>query len=167
MEGIPHHLIDSMAPTESYTVGLFHQMATAAIKDILQRGKVPIVVGGTVFYLKWLLFGPQKGGPSDQSILQAIKAQLEEDGCWETSLARLMEQDPLYAKTLRVNDYQKLTRALVKVQQNNLTVTELESQCSQGKRRPKRRSDGLLLPLVRSGGLSVRLSFILPYQTPH
>jgi tRNA dimethylallyltransferase len=57
MDGVRHHCIDILDPEEEFSAGLFHSLARAAIEDILQRGKTPIVVGGTGFYLKWLVSG--------------------------------------------------------------------------------------------------------------
>ena len=53
------------------------------INDILERGKVPIVVGGTIFYLKWLFFGPQIGGPTETPLRESIQAEIEKDKDWD------------------------------------------------------------------------------------
>lgn len=51
--GIPHYLLDIKEPTEEYTAGDFYRDARVATEDVLRRGKVPIVVGGTGLYLRW------------------------------------------------------------------------------------------------------------------
>lgn len=52
-QGIPHHLLDIKEPSEEYTAGDFYQDARAATEEVLARGKVPVVVGGTGLYLRW------------------------------------------------------------------------------------------------------------------
>ena len=56
MEQVPHHLIDVLNPTEEFNVVLFQQMAKEAMRDIYSRGKVPILVGGTGFYIQAVLY---------------------------------------------------------------------------------------------------------------
>jgi hypothetical protein len=53
VQGVPHHLLDIVLPTEDYTAGCFFDDARAATEDVLARGSVPIVVGGTGMYLRW------------------------------------------------------------------------------------------------------------------
>ena len=60
--GIPHHLIDILDPHEEFSAGDFHDRAHAAVTDILSRNKLPIVVGGTGFYLRMFIFGKSRGG---------------------------------------------------------------------------------------------------------
>lgn len=60
--GIPHHLLDILDPAEDFSAGDFHDRAHAATRDILSRGKLPIVVGGTGFYLRMFIFGKPLGG---------------------------------------------------------------------------------------------------------
>ena len=60
--GIPHHLLDILDPSEDFSAGDFHDRAHAAARDILSRGKLPIVVGGTGFYLRMFIFGKTAGG---------------------------------------------------------------------------------------------------------
>ena len=65
--GVPHHLIDILDPTEEYSAALFSRMAAEAIGDITARGKIPIVCGGTGFYIQALLYG------IDAGIREAVK----------------------------------------------------------------------------------------------
>ena len=77
-EGIPHHLIDVLEPTEEWNVALFQEQAEAAIRDIASRGRLPILCGGTGFYLHALLYGdrqmpphfPAAGGDRAESLLR-------------------------------------------------------------------------------------------------
>src|SRR4029077_4035012 len=66
--GIPHHLIDIVEPTEEYTAAQFARDASAAIRDILSRGKLPIVVGGTGFYYRALTRGLFPGPGRDAEL---------------------------------------------------------------------------------------------------
>ena len=56
MDGVPHHLVDVLDPSEDFNVVLFQQMAKEAMEGIYQRGHIPIVVGGTGFYIQALLY---------------------------------------------------------------------------------------------------------------
>ena len=73
-EGIVHHLLDIMHPSEEFGAGEFCEHATAAIDRIVSKGKVPIVVGGTGLYLRWLVGGKPATPPSDPEAAAAAKA---------------------------------------------------------------------------------------------
>lgn len=82
MDGVPHHCIDIMDPQEEFSAGLFHSIATSTIDEILERGKTPIVVGGTGFYLKWLIDGrpstPASTKESEKTVQERLAACFEE-----------------------------------------------------------------------------------------
>jgi tRNA dimethylallyltransferase len=108
---LPHHLIDIRNPDEQFTAGDFVRLAREAIDDIARRGNIPIVAGGTGFYLKNLVLGLPEAPPSDQAIRDALKAELQEKGA-----AALMEEltrfDPVSAGKIHLNDEYRLLRAL-------------------------------------------------------
>jgi tRNA dimethylallyltransferase len=108
---LPHHLIDIRNPDEQFTAGDFVLLARKAIDDIVKRGCIPIVAGGTGFYLKNLVLGMPEAPPSDQAIRDALKAELQEKGA-----AALMEElarfDPVSAGKIHLNDEYRLLRAL-------------------------------------------------------
>lgn len=81
MEGIPHHVIDILDPTEEFSAGHFYALAMDAIEDILGRNKTPIVVGGTGFYLRWLV----SGKPSTPTATKESEAKAREalEACFE------------------------------------------------------------------------------------
>lgn len=110
-DGIPHHLIDMCEIDESHNVVDFFHEATSAIRQILARGRVPIVVGGTGFYVHALLYGPPQGPPSVPSIREKLEADMIKYGT-ERLYETLKERDPEYAATLTHNDRQKIIRAL-------------------------------------------------------
>jgi tRNA dimethylallyltransferase len=108
---IPHHLIDVLDPWESLTVAWWLDQAQAACRDITARGKRPLFVGGTPFYLKALLFGLFAGPPADEDLRRALEA--EADSAGEAALhARLVAVDPKTAARLHPNDVRRVVRAL-------------------------------------------------------
>ena len=108
---LPHHLIDIRDPGEQFTAGDFVLLAKKAIDDIVKRGCIPIVAGGTGFYLKNLVLGLPEAPPSDQAIRNTLKFELQEKGA-----AALMEElarlDPVSAGKIHLNDEYRLLRAL-------------------------------------------------------
>jgi tRNA dimethylallyltransferase len=108
---LPHHLIDIRDPNEQFTAGDFVRLAREAIDDIARRGAIPIVAGGTGFYLRNLVLGLPEAPPSDQAIRDALKLELKEKGA-----AALMEElarfDPVSAGKIHINDEYRLLRAL-------------------------------------------------------
>ncbi len=110
-EGIPHHLIDICDVAETHNVMDFYQEATHCAHDIIRRGKVPIVTGGTGFYIHALIYGPPQGPPSVPAIREKIEADMLKYGT-ERLFEKLREYDPEYAATLTHNDRHKIIRAL-------------------------------------------------------
>lgn len=109
--GIPHHLIDVREIHEQYNVLDFYNDATRVIEDVLSRGKVPIVVGGSGFYVHTLLYGPPPGPPPDKQVREGIEREMDKSGV-EAVYAYLKEYDPEYAETISSNDRHKILRAL-------------------------------------------------------
>jgi tRNA dimethylallyltransferase len=108
---VPHHLIDVLDPWESLTVAWWLAQAEAACADISARGKRPIFVGGTPFYLKALLHGLFDGPPADEELRRALEAEAARDG--NAALhARLAAVDPKTAARLHPNDVRRVVRAL-------------------------------------------------------
>ncbi len=108
---IPHHLIDSRDLDENFNVIDFYQEATQSIREIFSKGRVPIVVGGTGFYLHALLFGPPSGPTSVPEVRKQLEAEMEEKGPLAL-YERLKEQDPEYALTITFRDRHKIVRGL-------------------------------------------------------
>lgn len=112
MGGVPHHLIDILEPSEEFSVARFQQLAREAVDQIHQRGRLPIVVGGTGFYIQALLydvhFTQQKEDPD-------LRRRLE-DMCrtqGETALHDLLSQkDPKAAKQIHPHNRKRVIRAL-------------------------------------------------------
>jgi tRNA dimethylallyltransferase len=108
--GIPHHLFDVLEPREGYSAGEYARAARAVLREISARGQLPIVAGGTGFYLRALLEG-LPALPERDSALRARLAAKEArtPGKLHRLLARL---EPQAASKIHANDVQKLTRAL-------------------------------------------------------
>jgi tRNA dimethylallyltransferase len=107
----PHHLIDFIDPRQSYSSPQFCADASSLINDIHQRGKVPLLVGGTMLYFKALKDGLSDLPATDETIRQQVKAELESKGL-EYLHQQLAKFDPQTAERLHVNDSQRITRAV-------------------------------------------------------
>eukprot|EP00729_Bicosta_minor_P020268 gene20268-32220_t len=110
---VRHHLVDDLPFTAQYNAVEFAMAARAAIEDVVSRGKVPLVVGGTAFYLKSLVDGiPTHGvGNADPATAAKVEGMVSHLG-WEDALAVLASHDPDYASTLYANDWRRLVRCL-------------------------------------------------------
>jgi tRNA dimethylallyltransferase len=108
---VPHHIVDVVEPSESFSVGLFLDRALAAIDDIHRRGKTIIAVGGTALYIKALLYGLFEGPGGDEGIRAALRARAETDG-WAALHAELAGIDPAAAGRISPNDAKRIIRAL-------------------------------------------------------
>lgn len=112
MGGIPHYMIDVVAPTESFSASDYERLALPILKDIVARGKVPIIVGGTSFYLDALLYKRTLGGaPADEAVRKKYEAIFEQEGK-EALFSLLQEIDPASAEVLHPNDKKRVIRAL-------------------------------------------------------
>lgn len=108
---IAHHLVDICDLDEVFNVAEFYRSALRAIREILIRDNVPIVVGGSGFYIHALLYGPPLGPPSVPSVREDLERQLHDLGI-EVLFERLQLLDPIYAATISEHDRHKVVRAL-------------------------------------------------------
>jgi tRNA dimethylallyltransferase len=104
---VPHHLLDVLDPWESASVAWWLERAAACCRDIVGRGKRPLVVGGTPLYLKALLCGLFDGPPADETIRCRLSAEPA-----AALHARLAAVDPASAARLHPNDVRRVIRAL-------------------------------------------------------
>jgi len=109
--GIPHHLIDILDPRDSFSTGQFRDRALAAIDDILQRGRLPILVGGTMLYFSALTQGLARLPAADADLRRRLDSELAEFGK-AAMHARLAQIDPQAAARIHANDPQRVQRAL-------------------------------------------------------
>jgi tRNA dimethylallyltransferase len=108
---IAHHLIDFLDLDDPFNVAEFYKEVQIAFSDICSRGNVPIVVGGSGFYIHALLYGPPSGPPSVPEVREMLERQMKELGA-EVLYERLQILDPDYAATISERDRNKIIRAL-------------------------------------------------------
>lgn len=109
--GIPHHLIDILDPSESFSTGQFRHQALALMADISARGKLPILVGGTMLYFNALTQGLAELPPANSEIRARLEMELKRDG--KVALHQRLEKiDPQAANRIHPNDPQRVQRAL-------------------------------------------------------
>ena len=110
LRGIPHHLIDILDPDQLFTAGEYAQLARATIAEVSARGRLPILAGGTGFYLRALLEGLFEGPARDQPLRDRLAAR---EARRPASLHRLLKRfDSAAAAKIHENDIPKVTRAL-------------------------------------------------------
>ncbi len=109
--GIAHHLIDILDPVESFSTGQFRKRALALMDDITRRGKIPILVGGTMLYFNVLNSGLAVLPEADPVIRAKLDQDLEQLGK-EALHRRLADIDPVAAARIHPNDPQRVQRAL-------------------------------------------------------
>ena len=120
---VPHHLVDVLEPWESATVAWWLERAEIACVEIAGRGKRPIFVGGTPFYLKALLHGLFPGPPADPQLRRELEAEAERDGN-DKLHARLAAVDAKTAARLHPNDVRRVVRALEVFQLTGQPISE-------------------------------------------
>ena len=108
---VPHHLIDILDAAQSYSAAAFVADATRLIGEIRARGALPLLVGGTMLYLKALFDGIDAMPAADAAVRARIDAEAAEQG-WPAMHARLAEVDPATAARLAPQDSQRIPRAL-------------------------------------------------------
>ncbi|MDF1764460.1 MAG: tRNA (adenosine(37)-N6)-dimethylallyltransferase MiaA, partial [Oleibacter sp.] len=107
----PHRLIDMVDPADSYSAANFRSDALQAMAEITAAGKIPLLVGGTMMYFKFLRDGSAQLPEADEEVRAQLLAEGLELG-WPTMHARLMEFDPEAATRLKPMDSQRIQRAI-------------------------------------------------------
>lgn len=107
----PHHLIDIISPEESYSAAQFRSDARRLMADITARGKVPVLVGGTMLYFNTLQHGIHDLPQADVALREQLQSEAAQIG-WPAMHAKLAALDPLTAARLQPNDSQRVERAL-------------------------------------------------------
>jgi len=122
---IAHHLIDIRDPAESYSAGDFTRDAGAAMQAIWERGRVPLLVGGTMLYFHALTAGLARLPEADGVLRAQIDAQAQQLG-WAEMHRRLAQVDAEAAARIHANDPQRIQRALEVYQLTGMTITSLQ-----------------------------------------
>ena len=124
LASVPHHLIDIIDPLESYSVMQFREDAIRLVAGIQARGKLPLLVGGTMMYFKGLTDGLDDLPTADA----ALRARIEEEAArigWPAMHAKLDALDPVTAARLAPNDAQRINRALEIIELSGKPMSEL------------------------------------------
>ena len=108
---IPHHLIDLIDPNESYSAARFREDALSVMREITLRGRIPLLVGGTMLYFRVLRQGLAALPPADNNVRKALEQQALEEG-WPAMHVVLSQLDPVAANRIQPNDSQRIQRAL-------------------------------------------------------
>ena len=124
MEGVPHHMIGVADPAESWSVSRFTEAADRCVQDILSRGKLPVLVGGTGLYLDALVRGNTfAAGQQGGAIRQELQERLAREGA-AALLAELAAVDPETAARLHLRDEKRILRALEVYRETGKTISE-------------------------------------------
>jgi tRNA dimethylallyltransferase len=119
----PHRLIDLIDPSEVYSAANFREDALREMAEITAKGKVPLLVGGTMMYFKFLRDGAAQLPKANEEIRQRLLAEGEELG-WPHMHAKLAEIDPVSAERLKPMDSQRIQRALEVYEVSGKTLTQ-------------------------------------------
>lgn len=111
MDGVPHHLIDILNPEDAFNVMLFQQYAKKAIHEIYERGHIPIITGGTGFYIQSVLYDIQFEDEEESDVRKRLEQEAAEFGA-EYLYEKLQNVDKLYADSLHANNVKRVIRAL-------------------------------------------------------
>ncbi len=125
--GVVHHLIDIIDPADSYSVSQFVNDTNGLIGDILARGKVPILAGGTMMYFNALINGISPLPKSNEKIRDDITQQAQRLG-WSKLHDELRGVDPISGERIHPNDPQRITRALEVYRSTGKTLTYWQQQ---------------------------------------
>lgn len=123
LQRYPHHLIDILDPTEPYSAARFRDDALALMQDITARGRVPLLVGGTMLYFKALAGGLASMPSADPVVRARIEAMALEQG-WPAVHAALAQVDPASAERIHPNDPQRISRAYEVFLGSGITLTQ-------------------------------------------
>ena len=148
LANVPHTLIDIISPTEAYSAANFRNDALRLMADITARGKVPLLVGGTMLYFKALQDGLSNLPEANVQVRAEIELEAAQIG-WPALHAKLAQVDPETAARLQPNDVQRIERALEVYRLTGQSMTSLH-QASSGEALPYRLLKIALVPKDRT-----------------
>ncbi|MCD8037384.1 MAG: tRNA (adenosine(37)-N6)-dimethylallyltransferase MiaA [Clostridiales bacterium] len=133
MDGVPHFLVDELYPDEEYNVMIFQKKAKEYMEGIYDRGHIPMIVGGTGFYINALVYDNDFTEESGSAVREELYTLAEKEGT-ERLHSMLAEVDPEYASQIHANNVKRVVRALEyhmltgeKMSEHNKTAKEKES----------------------------------------
>ena len=121
---VAHHLIDNRELSEDFNVVEFYKEAAFACQQIHERKNIPILVGGSGFYIHTFLYGPPAGPPPNKELREKLEHEIESLGP-QNMFEQLQKLDPEYAKTITVHDKHKIVRAMEIIQMTNKKVSSM------------------------------------------
>jgi tRNA dimethylallyltransferase len=127
LDAVPHHLIDVCDPADAYSAGRFRRDATAAIAAIHARGRVPLLVGGTMLYFRALTRGIAPLPEANPALRDQIERRARQLG-WPALHAELARSDPAAAARIRPADGQRIQRALEVLELTGQPLSTLQQQ---------------------------------------
>lgn len=127
LQRYPHYLVDIINPDETYSVASFVKSVESLIEQIHDRGKIPLLVGGTMMYFVALFEGLSSVPDSDPKIRQEVEVWRQNQGI-EVLYSYLMQIDPIIAKRLSPNDTQRITRAIEVYRQTDRPLSDWQKQ---------------------------------------
>lgn len=145
-ERIPHHLIDVLEPTQQYNAGQFVHLAEELIPQIRGRGSIPILCGGTAYYLRSFITGLPDSPPGDPEIRKALKSEAEQRGV-QVLLDELERVDPITRSRVKERDTYRILRALEVYRSGGRPLSVFTNPTA-----PRRDYGFLLLGLTRERG---------------
>ncbi|MCD8554696.1 tRNA (adenosine(37)-N6)-dimethylallyltransferase MiaA [Seleniivibrio sp.] len=125
LASVPHHLIDVMNPDETYSAGIFFEQAERIIADVLSRGKIPVIAGGTGLYIESLQKGIFAAPERDRDLREELERDAEIRG-YEELHAELMIIDPEFAANVKPADRTRIVRGLELNRQLGMNVKDAQ-----------------------------------------
>ena len=127
---VKHHMLDIADPSiDDFSAGDFFRAARVAIEEVHSRDKLPIVVGGTMMYVRWLIYGRPATPRAPHHARERAKVIVDSvNGNWDAAIALLAERDPKRAEKLSPNDWYRLGRAFEVLETTGVAITELPLQ---------------------------------------
>jgi len=126
LQKFPHHLVNILDPAESYSAGQFVRDVERLVADIHTRGRVPLLVGGTMLYFRALLRGIAAMPEADTQIRARLDQRAAQHG-WPSLHAELMQRDPIVAQRIGINDAQRIQRALEVMELTGRKMSDVQS----------------------------------------
>jgi tRNA dimethylallyltransferase len=127
----PHRLIDLIDPAESYSAARFLADAGAAMKSIVEAGRTPLLIGGTMLYFRALQSGLARLPAADPELRRRIEARAAAEG-WPSLHAELARLDPAAAARIRPNDRQRIQRALEVIERSGRPMSDQQAEDLRG-----------------------------------
>ena len=124
MDGVKHYLIDELNPEDEFNIVVFQQKAKEALKEIYANGQIPIIAGGTGFYIQSLLYDIDFDNQDCDSAFRAELEQIAKKQGNEVLHARLQEIDPVSAEKIHANNVKRVIRALEFYQLTGKRISE-------------------------------------------